>query len=147
MNQFKNLLWSNMHRKLAEHRKCCMQNNQIPSKTLVELTDNSVVWHSYAYVNELFSNIWMLQYMRCVHCGSSISWWFIDKFVSCLWLSYLGTVYWWATATASNAGPAMSCRIHPQCHEIVCVTAICFKSASIEVSNASIMHAFLFQYM
>ena len=28
---------------LTEHGKCCMQNNQLPTKTHVELKDNSIV--------------------------------------------------------------------------------------------------------
>ena len=41
-------LTPSMHPKLTEHGKLCMRNNQLPTKTLVELKDNSIVyWISY----------------------------------------------------------------------------------------------------
>ena len=45
-----NVLRSNFHTtskhasKLTEHEKLCMQNKQLPAKTLVELADDSIVF-------------------------------------------------------------------------------------------------------
>jgi hypothetical protein len=33
-----------MHHKLTKHGRFCKQNNQLPTKTHVELNDNSIVW-------------------------------------------------------------------------------------------------------
>ena len=34
-----------MHRKLTKHGRSCMQNNHLPTKSFVELEDNSIVWY------------------------------------------------------------------------------------------------------
>lgn len=63
-----NIPCSNTHQKLTKHGKCCMPNDQISSKTLVELTE------ILCYMTYLCqSKSWILYYMRCVHYGSSIS--------------------------------------------------------------------------
>ena len=41
MNQYRMLFVQIMHQNLTEHGKCCMRNNQLPTKTPVELNDNS----------------------------------------------------------------------------------------------------------
>jgi ribosomal protein S30 len=33
-----------MHQKLTKHGKICKQNNQLPTKSHVELKDNSNIW-------------------------------------------------------------------------------------------------------
>ena len=38
-------LTPSMHPKLTEHGKLCMRNNQLPTKTLVELMDNSSMFN------------------------------------------------------------------------------------------------------
>jgi hypothetical protein len=34
---------SNMHRILTQHGRCCMHNNQLPTKSLVELDNYSIL--------------------------------------------------------------------------------------------------------
>jgi len=49
-----------MHRKLTKYRRCCKQNNQLPTKSRTDLKDNSIMATSpcsclKAGVNQLLS--------------------------------------------------------------------------------------------
>jgi hypothetical protein len=39
-----------MHHKLTKHGRFCKQNNQLPTKTRVELKDNSNIFIPFLYV-------------------------------------------------------------------------------------------------
>jgi hypothetical protein len=41
-----------MHHKLTKHGRFCKQNNQLPTKTHVELKDNSIVQNEIAHLHE-----------------------------------------------------------------------------------------------
>ena len=43
----------NMHQKLTEHGGCFMQNNQLPTRSHVELEDTLFCWRCVSYVTGL----------------------------------------------------------------------------------------------
>ena len=46
----------NMHRKLTEHGRCCMQNKQLMIKSYVKLEDNSMA-HSFLVQEKVYMTL------------------------------------------------------------------------------------------
>ena len=62
-----------MHHKLTKHGRFCEQNNQLPTKTHVELKDNSIVYENWC--RESLTQFWECVYLMNFWSGTHRFFW------------------------------------------------------------------------